>query len=96
MYNPPHPGEILREDYLIPLELTMTSASEALLISKKGLSEIVNGHTGISPAMALKLGRAFNTTPQLWLNLQHQYDLWKTEQTLDLKGIIPLFISKAK
>jgi len=75
-HSPPHPGEILQELYFEPLKLTVTNAAERLLISRPNLSAIINGKAGISPAMALKLARAFNTTPHYWLNLQANYDLW--------------------
>lgn len=75
-HSPPHPGEILRELYFEPLKLTVTDAAQRLLISRPNLSAIINGKAGISPAMALKLARAFNTTPHYWLNLQANYDLW--------------------
>ena len=60
MFNPPHPGEILREDYVVPLELTITDLAKALRVSRKNLSEIVNEHTGISPQMAVRLAKAFS------------------------------------
>jgi len=76
-YNPPHPGEILKEDYLQPLDLTITEAADGLGIARKNLSAIINGKAGISPEMAIRLSEAFDTTPDLWLNLQANYDLWK-------------------
>ncbi|MEK6481848.1 HigA family addiction module antitoxin [Catalinimonas sp. 4WD22] len=82
MFNPPHPGEILREDYLEPLQLTVTRTAEALGVTRKNLSEILNGHTGISPEMAVRLSKAFNTSAQFWLNLQVQYDLWKANEKM--------------
>ncbi|GAB1446450.1 HigA family addiction module antitoxin [Flammeovirgaceae bacterium] len=75
-HNPPHPGEILLEFYLDPLGLTVTEASDKLLITRPNLSTIVNKRAGISPLMALKLARAFKTTPHYWMNLQANYDLW--------------------
>ena len=87
MYDPTHPGEMLREDYLEPLGLSVTEAAKGLGISRKGLSEILNGRTGISPAMAVKLAKAFCTTPELWLNLQSQYDLWHAQKEVSLDGI---------
>lgn len=75
-HNPPHPGEILLEFYLEPLGLTVTEASNKLLITRPNLSTIINKKAGISPLMALKLARAFNTTPYYWMNLQTGYDLW--------------------
>ncbi len=84
MFNPPHPGEILREDYLLPLSLTVTELARELHVSRKNLSEIINEHTGISPQMAVRLAKAFSTTPELWMNLQTQYDLWQvTRQGLE-------------
>jgi len=79
MHNPPHPGEILRELCLDPLGLTITEAAGALGVSRKTLSSILNGHSGISPEMALRLSIAFNTTAESWLLQQLQYDLAKIE-----------------
>ena len=76
MHNPPHPGEIIRELCIEPLELSVTATAEALGVSRKTLSSILNGHAGISPEMALRLSIAFNTSPESWLNQQVQYDLW--------------------
>lgn len=82
MHNPPHPGEVLKELCLEPLNLSVTRAAEALGVSRKTLSSILNGHAGISPEMALRLAKAFGTTPESWLNQQMQYDLWVTEQNV--------------
>ncbi len=76
MHNPPHPGNHLREDYLKPLKLSITTAAKALGISRKALSEVINGHVGISVDMALRLARAFGGEPDIWLRLQQQYDVW--------------------
>ena len=76
MHNPPHPGEILRELCIEPLGISVTEAAEGLGISRKTLSAILNGRSGISPEMALRLSIAFNTSPESWLNQQTQYDLW--------------------
>ena len=80
MYNPPHPGEVLRELCLEPLGLTVTAAAEALGVSRKTLSAVLNGKAGISPEMAIRLSIAFNTSAQSWLNQQSQYELWHAEQ----------------
>ena len=79
MHNPPHPGEILRELCLKPLEITVTDAAKALGISRKTLSSILNGRSGISPEMAVRLSIAFDTTAESWLNQQIQFDLWQAE-----------------
>lgn len=80
MHNPPHPGEILRELCLEPLNLTVTAAAEALGVSRKTLSAILNGRAGISPEMAVRLSIAFGTAAESWLNQQTQFDLWQAEQ----------------
>jgi addiction module HigA family antidote len=80
MHNPPHPGEILRSLCLEPLCLTITQAAEALGVSRKTLSAIVNGRAGITPEMAIRLSIAFGTSPESWLNQQTQYDLWHAEK----------------
>ena len=80
MHNPPHPGEIIRTLCLKPLGLTVTEAAEALGVSRKTLSAILNGRAGISPEMAVRLSIAFGTSSESWLNQQTQYDLWHAER----------------
>ena len=80
MHNPPHPGEVLRELCLEPLGISVTYTAEALGVSRKTLSSILNGRSGISPEMAIRLAKAFDTSPESWLNQQVQYDLWKAKQ----------------
>lgn len=80
MHNPPHPGEVLRELCLEPLDLTVTAAAEALGVSRKTLSAVLNGKAGISPEMAIRLSIAFDTSAESWLNQQSQYELWHAEQ----------------
>ena len=80
IHNPPHPGEILKSLCLEPLGLTVTQAAEALGVSRKTLSAILNGRSGISPEMAVRLSIAFGTSSESWLNQQVQYDLWHAEQ----------------
>jgi len=80
MHNPPHPGEIIKRLCLEPLGVTVTQAAQALDISRKTLSAILNGRAGISPEMAVRLSMAFGTSAESWLNQQTQYDLWHAEQ----------------
>jgi addiction module HigA family antidote len=87
MHKPTHPGEILRELYLSPLNLSVTDASQALGVSRKTLSELLNGKSGISTTMSLRLSKAFNTTPELWLNLQQNYDLWQGRKKVRLSRV---------
>jgi addiction module HigA family antidote len=79
MHNPPHPGEVLRGLCLEPLGLSVTEAAKALGVSRKTLSSILNGRSGISPDMAVRLSIAFNTTAESWLRQQLQYDLAHAE-----------------
>lgn len=85
MYNPPHPGEVIRKLCIEPLGLSVTEAAAGLGVSRKTLSSILNGRAGISAEMALRLSMAFDTSPESWLAQQSQYDLWVTKK--DKKGI---------
>ena len=80
MHKPPHPGEVLLGLCLKPLGLTVTQAARGLGVSRKTLSSILNGRSGISPEMAVRLSLAFNTTAESWMNQQVQYDLWHAER----------------
>jgi antitoxin HigA-1 len=80
MHSPPHPGEVIKSLCLEPLGLSVTDAAQALGVSRKTLSSILNGRAGISPEMAVRLSLAFNTTAESWLNQQMQYDLWHAER----------------
>lgn len=82
MHNPPHPGEVLKGLCLEPLGLSVTEAAEALGVSRKTLSSILNGRAGISPEMAIRLSMAFGTSAESWLNQQSMFDLWQAEQRL--------------
>ncbi len=83
MHNPPHPGEVIREFCLKPLGLSVTKAAKGLGVSRKALSELLNGHSGISPDMAIRLSKAFGASPESWLVQQMQYDLWRALQRAD-------------
>ena len=80
MHHPPHPGEVLKELCLKPLNVTVTEAARALGVSRKTLSSILNGRSGVSPEMAVRLSIAFNTSAESWLTQQLQYDLWHAER----------------
>ena len=89
--KPTHPGAIIRHDYLEPLDLTVTALAAHLGVSRKHLSQVVNEKAGVTTALALRLSRAFNTTPDLWLNLQRKRDLWEAgQQSPDGDRIAPL------
>ncbi len=82
MYSPPHPGEVLRGLYLKPLGLTVTEAARKIGVSRKNLSDLLNGRIGISSTMAVRLGLATDTTPESWLNKQVVYDLWQANRQI--------------
>lgn len=75
MHNHPHPGELLREDVLIPLEIEVTDAANRLGMSRTALSRVINGRAGISPDLALRLERAGVSTARFWMTLQANYEL---------------------
>lgn len=75
MKNPPHPGRIVRQECIEPLELSVTAAAKGLGVTRKALSELLNGRSGISPEMALRLSKAFGSSAEMWLGLQLDYDL---------------------
>ena len=80
MFNPPHPGQIIREDCLVPLDLSVTAAAKWLGVSRVSLSELLNGHNGISADMAIRLEKAGWSTAESWLRNQLSYDLWHAKQ----------------
>jgi len=79
--QPTHPGKIIREDYLNPLSLTVSELAANLGVSRKTLSKIINERGAVTPDMALRLSRAFETTPDFWLNLQKNFDLFLAEKS---------------
>jgi addiction module HigA family antidote len=83
MYDPTYPGEIVREECLKPLGLIVTAAAEALGVTRTALSDLLNGHTGVSPDMAIRLEQVFGSTADNWLRLQLQRDLWEARQRSD-------------
>lgn len=87
MFNPPHPGEILRELYLPDYKLSVTAFALKLGVSRTTASELVNCKNGISADMALKLAKAFGTTPRFWLNMQQAYDLWQAKKRVNLDNV---------
>ena len=90
MHNPLHPGEVLREMWLAPLALSITAAAEQLKVSRKTLSEIVNGKAAVSPEMALRLELAFGKSAASWLGHQSAFDLWQLKDRRKSLGVRPL------
>jgi len=80
MHDPAHPGEVIREACLKPSGLTVTAAAEGLGVTRKALSDLLNGHSGVSADMAIRLEKAGWSTADHWLRLQMQRDLWEARQ----------------
>lgn len=90
IHNPKHPGLMVSSLCLEPLGLSVTQAAKALKVSRSAFSKLINGHTGISPEMAVRLAIVFETSEEFWMNLQVGYDLWlinKNRNQLKLKPI---------
>ena len=80
MHNPPHPGEIVKEECLNALGLSVTEGAKVLGLSRQALSNMVNQHTGVSPDMAIRLEKAFGSDAETWLRLQMNFDIWQARQ----------------
>jgi addiction module HigA family antidote len=93
---PAHPGRILKNLYLEPLSISSTKLAEILGVSRKAVSAIVNQRKSVTPEMALRLSQAFpNSTPESWLNLQRNYDLWQTaHKTYKWKSVQPILVDQ--
>ncbi len=89
---PVHPGAILREEYIKPLNLTITEVAQGLGVTRVNLSAVVNERGGISPELAVKLSEAFGNTSQFWINLQKNYELWHAERKVNRSSIKHFFI----
>ncbi len=83
MRNPTTPGEILKEEFLVPLGMTQAALALHLTCDVKVINRIINGHTGVTAEMAIKLAAAFNTTPEFWLNAQKAVDLYKASKNIN-------------
>ena len=84
--KPTHPGAILREHYIVLLDISITAFAKAIGVSRKTLSKIVNEKARITPKISVRLSKALKTSPELWLNLQQKYDLWEAENDKELRS----------
>ena len=89
--EPMHPGEVLKELYLDPLELGAIAFARRLDVPRTRIERLVKGVTSVTPDTALRLARAFNTTPAYWMNMQTNYDMSVASKVVDVSGIEPLF-----
>jgi addiction module HigA family antidote len=86
---PVHPGAILKGLYLEPMKINITQAAIQLGVARKTLSQLINGHMGINAEMAIRLSKTLNTTPQLWMKMQQEYDLWIAEKKANDIHVMP-------
>lgn len=86
----PHPGEVLREEFLVPMGLSVYALAKATGLPRSRINEIARGRQGVSAAVALRLGKAFDVDPQWFMNMQSRYDLHVAAQTADLTAIVPI------
>jgi addiction module HigA family antidote len=95
MHNPPHPGEFIREIYIEPYGLSVRKVAESLGVSPSTLNRLLNGESNISPEMALRLSKALGRSPESWLAMQDQYNLWHARKKVSLKQVKKLKLSAA-
>ncbi len=94
MHNPPHPGEFIKETYIIPLDISLRTAAEKLDVSSSTFSRLIKGDANVSPSMALKLSKAFGRSPESWMLMQAEHELWNARQKVDLKRVSVIYSSK--
>jgi addiction module HigA family antidote len=82
LHNPPHPGGIVRRQCLEPLGLSVTDAAEGLGVTRQALSDLVNEKSGVSVDMAIRLSKAFGSSPETWLGMQMAHDLWQARDRM--------------
>jgi len=87
MHNPPHPGEFIRATYIEPFDVSIRSLADSLGVSPSTLARIISQRSGISPEMALRLSKALGRSPESWLSMQHNYDLYQAKKVADLSGV---------
>ncbi len=95
MHNPPHPGEFIREFYIVPYDISVRKVAEYLGVSPSTLNRLLNGESNISPEMALRLSKALGRSPESWLAMQDQYDLWHARKSVNLKDVKKVNVSAA-
>jgi addiction module HigA family antidote len=87
MHDPPHPGEFIRATYIEPFDISIRSLAGSLGVSPSTLARIIGQRSGISPEMALRLSKALGRSPESWLAMQHNYDLYQAKKVADLSEV---------
>ena len=93
MYNPPHPGEFIREVYLEPLGISYRTVAAKLKVAPSTFNRLIKGQSNISSEMALRLSKTLGRTPESWLIMQNNYNLWQARQTINLDEVEDLVIA---
>ena len=94
MHNPPHPGEFIKEVYLDPFNLSLRLVAAKLKVSTSTLSRLIKGQSTISSEMALRLSKTLGRTPESWLNMQSNYNLWQAQQKINLEEVEELNLAQ--
>ena len=95
LHNPSHPGEFIREVYLEPFQLSARQVAAKLRVSPSTFNRVLNGESGVTPEMALRLAKTLGRSPESWLAMQHTHDLWQARQRVNLKEVEKLELSAA-
>ncbi len=90
MHNPPHPGEFINEVYLEPFKLSYRSVALKLKVSPSTFLRLIKGQSNISPEMALRLSKGLGRSPESWLTMQDNYNLWHARKSINLEEIEPI------
>jgi len=91
MHNPPHPGEFIADTYLEPLGVSIRDAAKSLAVSPSTFARLINGQSNISPVMAMRLSKAFGRTPESWMHMQANYDLWNIKDSVILNNVSVIY-----
>jgi addiction module HigA family antidote len=94
MHNPPHPGEFIKETYIDSLHISLRSAAEKLDVSPSTFSRMIKGESEVSPAMAWKLSKAFGRSPESWMLMQAEYDLWRAKKKVNLSRVSVIYAAE--
>ena len=96
MHNPPHPGEFIKNTYIEPLDISLRMAALKLNVSASTFSRLIKGEADLSPEMALRLSKAFGRSPESWMQMQSNYDLWKAREIVNLEQVSIIFEPKTR
>jgi addiction module HigA family antidote len=91
MHQPPHPGEFIFQTYIEPLDISLRKVATKLGVSPSAFTRLINGKADISPVMAIRLSKGFGRSPESWLQMQSNYDLWKARDAVNLDEVSVIY-----